>query len=65
MRSAPAGMQISKGDDAGTSPVSERPTVAHARVSEAIEPIDRGGVPRLAIVIGVLVLIAAVWFVVF
>ena len=65
MRSAPAGVQISKGDDAGTSPVSERPTVAHARVSGAIEPIDRGGVPPLAIVIGVLVLIAVVWFVVF
>ncbi len=64
-RTSPTGMQISEGDDAGTSPVSERPTVAHARVSQQIEPIDRGGVPRVAIVIGVLIFIAIIWFVVF
>src|SRR5688572_10139608 len=35
-RKAPAGVEISEGDDANRSPVSERPTVAHARVSSAI-----------------------------
>lgn len=64
-RTAPTGMQISKGDDASTSPVSERPTIAHSRIDEKLEPIDRGGVPPVAIIIGVLVLIAVVWFVVF
>lgn len=64
-RTAPPGMPVSEGDDAGTSPVSERPTIAHARVDEPIEPIDRGGVPRAAIAIGILILIVIVWFVVF
>lgn len=64
-RTAPPGMQISEGDDANRSAVSERPTVAHMRVEEPIEPIDRGGVPTFAIAVGVLLLIVVVWLVVF
>ena len=64
-RTAPAGVQISEGDDAGTSRVSERPTIAHSRISQPVEPIDRGGVPRVAIAVGVLILIVVAWLVVF
>lgn len=54
----------SEGDDAGSSPITERPTIAHARMDQVNEK-PKSGVPMLAVVVGLIVVALAVWLVIF